>query len=119
MAESARGPALGLLPGREFAETRIAIEPGDLWLAYTDGFTEAISAGGEMFGASRLRERLAAAPGVIRETGDRIVREVLKFLGGRPQSDDMCLVAWGQLANAVERTGELRVITPDTTRAIR
>ena len=119
VAEPSRGPALGLLPGQNYAEATVAIEPGDLWFAYTDGFTEAIRAGGEMFGASRLRERLAAAPGVVREAGDRIVREVLDFLGNQPQSDDMCLVGWGQLANAVERTVEFGPVASDTTRLTR
>src|SRR5262249_6482262 len=98
VAEATRGPALGLMPRRQYAEAVVGIEPGDLWLAYTDGFTEAISARGEMFGAVRLRERLTAAPGVVREAGDQIVREVLGFLGDQPQSDDMCLLGWGRLS---------------------
>src|SRR5262249_2410948 len=108
--------ALGLMPGQQYAETTVAIEPGDVWLAYTDGFTEATNAGGGMFGAARLRERLAAAPVVVRESGERIVREVLRFLGDQPQSDDMCLVGWGLLANA-ESTGELRPVGSDITRS--
>jgi serine phosphatase RsbU (regulator of sigma subunit) len=115
VAESARGAALGLLPGRQYAETTVAIEPGDLWLAYTDGFSEAISATGEMFGAARLRERLAAAPGMARESGDRIVCEVMQFLGDEPQSDDMCLVGWGLLTSAAKRTREFRGVFSETT----
>jgi hypothetical protein len=75
--------------------------------------------GGEMFGASRLRERLAAAPGVVGEAGDRIVRDVLRFLGDQPQSDDICLVGWGRLTSALERTGEFGAAASDTTRVIR
>jgi serine phosphatase RsbU (regulator of sigma subunit) len=119
VAESARGTALGLMPRREYQETTVVIEPGDLWLAYTDGFTEATCAAGKMFGAARLRERLAAAPPVVRESGDRIVREVLTFLGDQPQSDDMCLVGWGLLLSAVERTVQLRPVASDTTKEIR
>jgi serine phosphatase RsbU (regulator of sigma subunit) len=110
VAESTRGPALGLLPRRQYAEATAPIEAGDLWLAYTDGFTEAIHSGGEMFGAHRLREHLAAGPGVLGEAGDRIVREVLKFLGDQPLSDDMCLVGWGQPSSAVEFSGELGTV---------
>src|SRR5262249_12647568 len=58
VAESTRGPALGLLPGRQYAEATVPVEAGDLWVAYTDGFTEATQSGGEMFGATRLCERL-------------------------------------------------------------
>jgi serine phosphatase RsbU (regulator of sigma subunit) len=119
VAESARGPALGLAPGRQYPETRVSVEPGDLWLAYTDGFTEATNAGGEMFGAARLRQRLAAAPPVVRESGDRIVREVLGFLADQPQSDDMCLVGWGLLARAIERTVDSRAVSGEPTSLIR
>jgi phosphoserine phosphatase RsbU/P len=107
VAESARGAALGLFPGRQYQETRAVIEPGEIWLAYTDGFTEAMSAKDEMFGNARLRERLALAPGMVREAGDRIVREVQDFLDHQPQSDDMCVVGWGRLSLINQRTGEL------------
>src|SRR5262245_44835491 len=106
VAESARGTALGLLPERVYQETTVVIEPGDVWLAYTDGITDATSAAGKRFGPARLRERLGAAPPVVRQSGDRIVRDVLTFLGDQPPSDDMCLVGWGLLQSAVERTGE-------------
>jgi serine phosphatase RsbU (regulator of sigma subunit) len=105
VAESTRGTALGILPDREYAEATLPIEPGDLWMAYTDGFSEAFNSAGEMFGAPRLCERLAAAPGVLREAGESIVREVLQFQGNQPLSDDMCLVGWGKLRTAVLHTG--------------
>jgi serine phosphatase RsbU (regulator of sigma subunit) len=63
----------------------------------TDGFTEAVRAGGEMYGVGRLCSRPGRAPAVVGECGDRIVREALVFLGDQPQSDDMCLVSWGRL----------------------
>jgi serine phosphatase RsbU (regulator of sigma subunit) len=88
-------------------------------MAYTDGFTEAIRSGGEMFGACRLRERLAAAPEALREAGEAIVAEVLKFLGDQPLSDDMCLVGWGRLTDAVKRTGELGAVAPGMPPATR
>ncbi|HMF15319.1 MAG TPA: SpoIIE family protein phosphatase, partial [Gemmataceae bacterium] len=96
VGESGRGPALGLVPDRDYVEIQVPVEPGDVWIAYTDGFSEAANTRGEMFGALRLRERLAQAPGVVQESGRRIVQEVLGFLGDQPQSDDMCLIGWGR-----------------------
>jgi serine phosphatase RsbU (regulator of sigma subunit) len=119
VGESARGVALGIMPGQQYPETRVPVEPGDLWLAYTDGFSEATNARGEMFGAARLRQRLETAPAVVRETGDRIVREVLSFLADQAQSDDMCLVGWGLLSRAVDRTLDSRASGTGTTRIIR
>jgi serine phosphatase RsbU (regulator of sigma subunit) len=121
VGEAVRGAALGLMPEMRYQEVEIPVEPGDIWLAYTDGFTEASSARGEMFGAVRLRERLARAPAVVRESGDRIVREVLTFLGDRPPSDDMCLVGWGRLLalpGSAGGTAELRAVGSDVTKAI-
>jgi serine phosphatase RsbU (regulator of sigma subunit)/pSer/pThr/pTyr-binding forkhead associated (FHA) protein len=106
VGESSRSPALGLFPGSRYPEVRTAIEQGEIWLAYTDGFTEASNATGEMFGAGRLREGFRRVPAVIREAGDRIVREVMSFLGDQPQSDDMCLLGWSRPTGSIERTRE-------------
>jgi serine phosphatase RsbU (regulator of sigma subunit) len=119
VAEAVRGPALGLIPGRAYQEATVAIERGDLWVAYTDGFTEAAGAGGKMFGAAQLRERLAAAPAVVREAGQHIVRDVLTFLGDRPQSDDMCLVAWGMPRHATAVASDVAADVIETTKLIR
>jgi serine phosphatase RsbU (regulator of sigma subunit) len=119
VGESARGAALGLLPGQQYREARVVVEPGDVWLAYTDGFSEATNAKDVMFGAVRLRERLALSPAVVREAGDRIVREVQDFMGDHPQSDDMCLVGWGRLTGVVERTGDFSSADSGVTRRLR
>jgi serine phosphatase RsbU (regulator of sigma subunit) len=121
VGETARGPALGLLPGTCYQEVQTLAEPGDVWLAYTDGFTEAINARGEMFGAARLREGMARAPSVVRESGDRIVREVLNFLGDEAQSDDMCLLGWSRLLEepgSAASTAELESARFRVTKAI-
>jgi serine phosphatase RsbU (regulator of sigma subunit) len=115
LGESARGPALGLMPAQEYQEVTAPVEPGDVWLAYTDGFTEATNAAGKMFGAARLRECLAGAPPVVRGAGDRIVREVLTFLGDQPPSDDMCLVGWGVLPAGAMRTLDFHTVASDAT----
>jgi sigma-B regulation protein RsbU (phosphoserine phosphatase) len=119
VGEAARGPALGVMPGRQYQEARAVVEPGDVWFAYTDGFTEAVNARGEIFGAARLRERLARGPAVIRECGEQLVREVSAFLGGQPQSDDTCLVGWSQLTESSGRTVEVRPAQNEVTRVLR
>jgi serine phosphatase RsbU (regulator of sigma subunit) len=116
VGEAERGMALGLVPDHAYQELRVAIEPGDLWLAYTDGVTDAMSRGGQTYGSARLRERLAAAHEPIRECGDQIMREVMTFLGDQQQNDDMCLVAWGPLAGPIERPpAERRAFSSATT----
>jgi serine phosphatase RsbU (regulator of sigma subunit) len=122
VGESWRGPALGLLPDRVYAELQVPVEPGDVWIAYTDGFPEAANARDEMFGASRVREQLARATGVVQESGGRIVQEVLSFLGDQPQSDDMCLIGWGRLLakeDTAMPTDELSAVHGNVTTMMR
>jgi serine phosphatase RsbU (regulator of sigma subunit) len=122
VGESWRGPALGLLPDKVYAQFQVPVEPGDVWIAYTDGFPEAANARGEMFGASRVREQLAQASGVVQQSGDHIVQEVLSFLGDQPQSDDMCLIGWGRLLakeDTAMRTSELKAVASSVTTMLR
>jgi serine phosphatase RsbU (regulator of sigma subunit) len=67
--------------------------PGDLIALYTDGITEAMDERGELFGDEALCAILAgsgdADPAMIRE---RIVREVLAFVGTADPHDDMTMV---------------------------
>ncbi len=92
-----RGVALGLLPGRQYAEAQADIEPGDAWFVFTDGFTEAVSPAGELYGSGRVTEQLARPPHGVSQLGERLVGEVHRFMGEQPRSDDMCLVGWGRL----------------------
>ncbi len=54
------GTALGLLPRVEIKEETLALQPGEVLLAYTDGVTEA-RAGAEQFGEQRLADVVAEA----------------------------------------------------------
>jgi serine phosphatase RsbU (regulator of sigma subunit) len=95
IGEDVRGPALGILPEASYRLIETEVEPGDVWLAFTDGVTEAVNARTEMYGGDRLRGELAKAPAVVGEAGEAILADVRQFLGDQAQSDDMCLVGWG------------------------
>ena len=105
IGEAARGTALGLLPTKGYQEFHTAIEPGEIWFLYTDGFTEAINARDEMFGTARLATALRTTSGTVSQVGERIVADVRDFLGNQPQSDDMCLVGWGRVARSGDAPG--------------
>lgn len=55
----ARGMPLGLMPEMVYEEKETSLLPGEGLLLYTDGMVEAHNARHEMFGLSRLRDRLA------------------------------------------------------------
>jgi phosphoserine phosphatase RsbU/P len=52
----AGGMILGLLPGLDFECGAVALQPGDLLVACTDGITEAMDSAGMEFGRQRLAE---------------------------------------------------------------
>lgn len=59
----AHGMLLGVLPDTRYRSTTVAIHPGEIFAAYTDGYSEATGADENMFGASRIRAALQSAPG--------------------------------------------------------
>ena len=87
------GIALGVMPGFEFDQDSITLEPGDTLILYTDGVTEAMNEAGEEYGMERLCEILASAPSrEAEQVTNAIFESIREFAGEAPQSDDItCL----------------------------
>lgn len=87
------GTVVGLFPAARYEQTEIAIEPGDLLLAFTDGMTEPENSFGEEFGEERLlqvaKRAMAAPPEAMM---DEIYRTVSDWTGSSELQDDMTLV---------------------------
>jgi sigma-B regulation protein RsbU (phosphoserine phosphatase) len=90
------GLGLGLDAGTHFErvleETDIPLASGDVFLFFTDGLSEAMNAGGELFGEERLRELLERNGRSADELRDHVLEEVRRFVGEAPQHDDMTMV---------------------------
>ena len=89
-----RGMPLGMLPGSEYQDAEIALEPGEALFIYSDGLLEARSHGNMLgsAGVSGLLEsrRPESAEGLIRH----IVDGLLQFTGLEwKQDDDITLLA--------------------------
>jgi serine phosphatase RsbU (regulator of sigma subunit) len=92
------GPALGLLPDQVFGAGEAALDPGDGFVAFTDGLVEARNPSGEAFGAGRLRDVVRAN----RAPASALVRGVLEalhaFTGAAEPHDDVTLLAASRTA---------------------
>jgi phosphoserine phosphatase RsbU/P len=74
-------------------ERTLTIGPGDVFVLYTDGVTEAMNMDSDLFGDNRLS-------GLVEEHGhldsselrERILREVEAFVGEADQHDDMTMI---------------------------
>jgi serine phosphatase RsbU (regulator of sigma subunit) len=89
------GTPLGILENEDYGTPRPRrIEPGDLLLFVTDGFTEWARAGdGEQYGLDRLREFVLKNAGLdARTLIDQLDADVRAFGLGTRQSDDMTAV---------------------------
>ncbi|MEW6250500.1 MAG: GAF domain-containing SpoIIE family protein phosphatase [Planctomycetota bacterium] len=85
---------LGIEAEEVYHEHRVAVEPGDLLLLYTDGAIEARNFADEEFGRARLWESLRAYGGLRPEQVlKNIVWDIRRFVGLAEQSDDLTLVA--------------------------
>jgi sigma-B regulation protein RsbU (phosphoserine phosphatase) len=86
--------ALGLAPSCPYASGRLVLPPGDALLLYTDGITEAMDPGEDLYSEPRLARFLAAnRHSPPRQIIGDLVGDVRQFAGGAPPSDDMTALA--------------------------
>ncbi|MGN0281159.1 MAG: PP2C family protein-serine/threonine phosphatase [Prevotella sp.] len=84
----------GMFEDFSFTETTMQLEPGDTFVLFTDGVTEAFNTGGEQFDESGLEKTLAdVGQKNSHDICQAILDDVVAFAGGEPQSDDITLMA--------------------------
>ena len=78
---------------RLLREETIPLRPGDLYLFFTDGISEAMNARDDCFGESRLGQLVEAHAHLPSdELRERVLREIAAFFGDAPQHDDMTMI---------------------------
>jgi serine phosphatase RsbU (regulator of sigma subunit) len=87
------GLAIGIEPEEAYGCSRLAVRPGDVLVAYTDGAVEATTFSDECFGRSRLRESiLRYADQSAESMAHNILLDIYRFIGLAHQADDITLV---------------------------
>jgi serine phosphatase RsbU (regulator of sigma subunit) len=90
------GIPLGVDFNYRYEKYTLSLSPGECVVAFTDGFSEAMNAQGELYGLARLQTQVATPGVAVTALGRQILEDVKKFVGGHPQSDDMCLTCFGR-----------------------
>jgi len=84
------GPIVGLFEAARFEEETITLAPGDILVVFSDGVSEALSAGGDEYGEERIiavaSKHAGAAPADLVQA---LFADVRAFSKGAPQSDDI------------------------------
>jgi len=93
-----KGSALGFGPNEIFEknaeECELALEPGDLLLVYTDGLVEAKNEENEDFELPNVCDIVKrASEDGLEEMLQAIIQAVTDYVDGRPQEDDIALMA--------------------------
>ena len=93
------GLPLGIIEDATWDQGEVQLGRGDALVLYTDGATDAQTAGGDLFGQERLLEaiqasrRLPAPSGVsAQEMEQAIVSAIHDFVGDAPRFDDLTLM---------------------------
>ncbi len=87
------GPVIGLMPGCSYEQASVALYPGDVILAYTDGVSEAMDPTDREWGEQRLLDTAKSCLSLPAEQViDRIMNAADAFAAGARQYDDMTLV---------------------------
>jgi sigma-B regulation protein RsbU (phosphoserine phosphatase) len=94
LAFPSSGRPAGLMAPNPVEAEAVPLCPGDTFVLFSDGVSEAMNACDEFFGEERLLAHLAASPAaapadIVRSTLDA----VRAFAAGAPQSDDITILA--------------------------
>ncbi len=81
---------------RPYEEAVFPLKPGDTFILYTDGVTEARNEQGGFYGAERLLTVIENSPDSVEAVGKAILADVRRFAGSRPQADDLTLVCFSR-----------------------
>jgi sigma-B regulation protein RsbU (phosphoserine phosphatase) len=87
------GPVVGLLEYVSYEAQQIQLQPGDLFVGYTDGISEAMTRAEEEWGEERM---IAAAASEDERDATAYLKSIFAaadvFTAGAPQHDDMTLL---------------------------
>ena len=74
-------------------EQTVALSPGDVFVLYTDGVSEAMNADGDLYGEDRLRILVEQHAGLGADgLRERLVRDIEAHVGAADAHDDMTLI---------------------------
>lgn len=92
------GVPLGVVDGYPYDVVMRDIHPGETFVIYTDGVSEAMNAAGDLYGIETLRNLVQKESGDTQQLGTKIRADVRRHAGGIPQNDDITLMVFGRKA---------------------
>lgn len=97
-AEASIGLPIGVVDGYPYEVVRRPIAKGDTIVITTDGIDEAMDPDGKLYTRDRARSFIEAGPAGPRELTNSLLADVRRHARGRPQNDDITIMAFGRTA---------------------
>jgi sigma-B regulation protein RsbU (phosphoserine phosphatase) len=89
----ASGTVVGLLPDSPYEQGAVTLQPGDVFIAFTDGISEAMSVDHEEWSEEAMIAVAQECHGMnARQILERLMAAADAFAAGAPQHDDMTMV---------------------------
>lgn len=94
LAFTSSARVLGLMPAADISSETLVLHPGETFVLFTDGVSEAFDPNEELFGEERLLAQLQVSPGrSARETTLGVLEAVRRHAASAEQSDDITVVS--------------------------
>jgi len=98
VGEEIAGFPLGIVPGSDYRQTTVDLEPDDVAVVYSDGVPDSRSPREELYDSRdnrRLLKRVAESSGGPEAVGRAILQDIREFSAGHSQADDITLICFG------------------------
>ncbi len=93
LAFPSTGRPAGMMPLNPVVRETVALEPGDTFVLFSDGISEAESVNEDFYGEDRLLAALDTVPGATpADIVKRVLTDVRAFTAGAKQSDDITVL---------------------------
>jgi sigma-B regulation protein RsbU (phosphoserine phosphatase) len=87
------GRPAGLMVVNPIERETFALEPGDTFVLFSDGVSEAMNTAEDFYGEERLLTALSGGGASAADTVTQVLRDVRAFAAGAKQSDDITILA--------------------------
>ena len=98
LGEDAVGIPIGVMEDFEYEVVNCNLQPGEVFIIYTDGVSEAMNPQNELYGIERLKETINSSSTDPVKLAQAILADVRTHAAGRAQNDDITLMTFGRMA---------------------
>jgi serine phosphatase RsbU (regulator of sigma subunit) len=94
--EETIGIPVGVVPDYPFEVVKRTLEPGETVVIVTDGVDEAMNPAGKLYTKERVVDFVKKGNPRAAELGKSLLADVRRHAAGRPQNDDITIMAFGR-----------------------